>query len=228
MSTQTTSQTHLSTWVKVINFLLIGGAIIAFGGITLVALTALGQALPATSDKAYWFISRSSGVLAYVLLTFGMLWGLVQSGGILRPTIPPLLALGLHSFLNWSALVMTALHGLILLGDNFIKLSLADVLIPFNSTFSPLLMGVGILSGYLMLLLSSSFYARKWLGHKNFKTIHYASYATFLLVTLHSVGLGTDSGLMWPLALLSTVAVLLLTIWRVSIAALNSLPAGQP
>ncbi len=228
MSTQTTSQTHLSTWVKVINFLLIGGAIIAFGGITLVALTALGQALPATSDKAYWFISRSSGVLAYVLLTFGMLWGLVQSGGILRPTIPPLLALGLHSFLNWSALVMTALHGLILLGDNFIKLSLADVLIPFNSTFSPLLMGVGILSGYLMLLLSSSFYARKWLGHKNFKTIHYASYATFLLVTLHSVGLGTDSGLMWPLALLSTVAVLLLTIWRVSIAALNSLPADQP
>ena len=215
MSTRSTSQTHSSTWFKILHGLLIIGAIGAFVVVGLYGLVALSQSLPQTSDKAYWFISRSSGVLAYILLTLGVMWGLVQSGAILRPTIPPLLALGLHSFLNWGALAMSALHGLILLGDNFIKLSLKDVAIPFASSYEPMLVGLGVLSFYLMFLLSSSFYARKWLGQKTFRLLHYASYPTFLLVTWHSIGLGTDNSVLMPLYEVSLTAVAFLTIWRI-------------
>jgi sulfoxide reductase heme-binding subunit YedZ len=222
MSTRTTSPTHLSTWFKVLSILLSLGTFMTFGMISLVAVIMLAQALPATSDKAYWFVSRSSGVLAYLLLTGGVMWGLVQSGGILRPTIPPLLALGLHSFLNWGALAMSALHGLILLGDNYIKMSLPDIVIPFIGPYRPFLVGLGVLSFYLMLLLSSSFYARKWLGQKTFRTLHYASYPTFLLVTWHNLGAGTDSGLMWLLSILSLGAVSILTLWRMANVAQGS------
>lgn len=215
MSTRTTSPTHLSIWFKILNGLLIVGAISAFVAVGLYGAIALSQGLPQTADKAYWFISRSSGVLAYILLTLGVMWGLVQSGGILRPTIPPLLALGLHSFLNWGVLAMSALHGFVLLGDNYIKLALKDVTIPFASSYEPFLVGLGVLSFYLLFLLSSSFYARKWLGQKTFRFLHYASYPTFLLVTWHSVGLGTDSSLLAPLYEASLAAVALLTIWRV-------------
>lgn len=227
MSTRTSSRTTLSTWFKILNFLLTIGTVGLFMGIGIIAIFTLGQTLPATSAKAYWFISRSSGVLAYLMLTLGVLWGLMQSGAILRPTIPPLLALGLHSFLNWGALVMSALHGLILLGDNFIKLSLADVLVPFASPYKPVLVGVGIIGFYLVLMLSSSFYARKWLGQKTFRMLHYASYPTFLLVTWHGLGIGTDQGLMWPLSILSVGAVILFTIWRVISAAVASLPPSK-
>ena len=215
MSTRSTSQTHSSTWFKILHGLLIIGAIGAFAVVGLYGLSALIQFLPQTSDKSYWFISRSSGVLAYILLTLGVMWGLIQSGAILRPTIPPLLALGLHSFLNWGALAMSALHGLILLGDNFIKLSLKDVAIPFASSYEPMLVGLGVLSFYLMFLLSSSFYARKWLGQKTFRLLHYASYPTFLLVTWHSIGLGTDNSVLMPLYEVSLTAVAFLTIWRI-------------
>jgi hypothetical protein len=133
-----------------------------------------------------------------------------------RPALPPLLALGLHSFLNWGALAMSALHGLILLGDNYIKMSLADVTLPFTSHYEPGLVGLGVLSFYLMFLLGSSFYARKWLGQKFFRGLHYASYPTFLLVTWHSLALGTDSGVLWPLYFISLGIVLLLTIWRIA------------
>ena len=214
MSTRSTSQTHSSTWFKILHGLLIIGAIGAFIVVSLYGVVALSQFLLQTSDKSYWFISRSSGVLAYILLTLGVMWGLIQSGAILRPTIPPLLALGLHSFLNWGALAMSALHGLILLGDNFIKLSLKDVAIPFASSYEPMLVGLGVLSFYLMFLLSSSFYARKWLGQKTFRLLHYASYPTFLLVTWHSIGLGTDNSVLMPLYEVSLTAVALLTIWR--------------
>ena len=215
MSTRTTSRTDSSIWFKILNTLLVFGAIGIFVSVAAIAGVALISALPATSSKAYWFISRSSGVLAYVMLTGGVMWGLVQSGAILRPSIPPLLALGLHSFLNWGALVMSLLHGLILLGDNFIKLKLVDVSVPFASSYQPFLVGIGVLGFYLMLLLGSSFYARKWLGQKTFRTLHYASYPTFLLVTWHGLALGTDHALMCPLSVLGVGAVVLLTLWRI-------------
>jgi len=46
--------------------------------------------------------------------------------------------------------------------------------------------------------------------------LHYASYPTYLLVTWHSLGTGTDSGALWPLYVASLGAVGLLTIWRVT------------
>ena len=215
MSTHPTSQTHSSIWFRVLNALLTLGVIIGFGAIAIAAIIILSQALPLTGAKAYWFISRSSGVLAYLLLTLGVMWGLIQSSGIGRPTIPPLLSLGLHSFLNWGGLAMGALHGLILLGDNYIKLSLADVTIPFVSPYKSFLVGLGVLGFYLMFMLSSSFYARKWLGQKFFRNLHYVSYPTYLLVTWHSLGTGSDSGLLWPLYTASLGGVLLLTFWRI-------------
>jgi methionine sulfoxide reductase heme-binding subunit len=216
MSTRPTSSTNLSIWFKIVDVLLSFGALVIFGFVTLVAVIMLNQALPATSDKAYWFISRSSGVLAYILLTGGVMWGLVQSGRVLQLTIPPALALGLHSFLNWGALAMSALHGLILLGDNYIKMSLVDIVIPFVGPYRPFFVGLGVMGFYLMLLLSSSFYARKWLGQKTFRALHYGSYPTFVFVTWHGLATGTDSGLMWLLFILSLAAVSSLTLWRIA------------
>jgi sulfoxide reductase heme-binding subunit YedZ len=216
MSTRTTSSTNFSTWFKIVNVLLGFSAFAVFGLVGVVAVVMLSQSLPATSAKAYWFISRSSGVLAYVLLTGGVMWGLVQSGRILRPTIPAALALSLHSFLNWGALAMSALHGLILLGDNYIKMSLVNIVIPFVGPYRPFLVGLGVLGFYVMFLLSSSFYARRWLGQKTFRALHYGSYPTFLLVTWHGLGAGTDSGLMWLLSILSLGAVSGLTLWRMA------------
>jgi predicted ferric reductase len=216
MSTHTDSQKHSLPWFDLLVVTLGLGIISAFGVIGVSALVALGHSLPLTGSKAYWFISRSSGVLAYTLLTLGVMWGLVQSGGILRPTIPPLLAFGLHSFLNWASLAMAALHALILLGDNYIKLTLSDVVIPFTSPYRPLLVGLGVLAFYLMFLLALSFYTRRQLGQKTFRTLHYASYLTYLLVTWHSLGTGSDSHLLWPLYVLSLGAISFLTIWRIA------------
>jgi predicted ferric reductase len=228
MFTHLTSQTDSSPWFKVLSVALGSGLIIILLAVVAVAILSLSQSFPATSDKTYWFISRSSGILAYMMLTAAVLWGLVQSGGILRPTIPPLLALGMHSFLNWGSLVMAALHGLILLGDHYLKLTLFDVIVPFSGPYEPALVGLGVLAFYLMLLLSSSFYVRKWLGQKTFRWLHYASYPTYLLVSLHGLGVGTDSGLLWPLYLASVGLVVLVTIWRILNARQKNSSARKP
>jgi predicted ferric reductase len=216
MSTHPTLQKNSLAWSEILIVVFGLAAVAAFTGVGVAGVITLNQALPATASKAYWFISRSSGVLAYVLLSLAVIWGLVQSGGILRPSVPPALAFGLHSFLSWTSLALVALHGLILLGDSYIKLTLADVIIPFIGPYHPTLVGLGVLSFYLMFLLALSFYLRNHLGgQKTFRTLHYLSFLIYLLATWHSLAIGTDSAWLWPLYLVSFGAVSLLTLWRV-------------
>lgn len=181
----------------------------------LISLAAIGYYLPAASSKAYWFVSRSSGVVAYVLITLSVLWGLVQSGALWRRRVPPLLALGLHSYLSWAGLALAALHALILLGDSSTGYDLAQILTPFVSTYRPIPIGLGIVGFYLMIILSVSFYLRRWIGQGSFRLLHYTSFGAFALVTLHGVLAGTDSGPLWLLYALSLLLVLGLTALRI-------------
>ncbi len=191
------------------------GVIILLSLVGFASLLVIGYYLLDTGTKAYWFISRSSGVVAYVLITLGVLWGLVQSGGLFRKRVSPILALGMHSYLNWFGLGLAALHGVILIGDGYINIDLPKVLTPFISPYRPIPVGLGIVGFYLMLLLSLSFYARMHLGQKNFRLLHYGSFGVFILVTAHSLFSGSDTGVLWWLYTISLVAVVALTVLRV-------------
>ena len=180
-----------------------------------IGLLTIGLFLPQASEKAYWFISRSSGVVAYVLITLSVLLGLVQSGNLFRAYIAPLLSLGLHSFFSWIGLGLSLLHGIILVGNEYTDFDLPQVFIPFLSDYRPIPVGLGIIAFYLMLLLSLSFYARSYLGQENFRTLHYTSFVAFIAVTAHSLLAGTDSVPLWWMYTGSLVAVLGLTILRI-------------
>ena len=206
------SHSRASLWSVLVSL----AAALGLSLLGLFSLAVIGYYLPAASSKAYWFVSRSSGVIAYLLITVSVLWGLVQSGALFRPRVPPLLALGLHNYLSLAGLALAALHGLILLGDSYTRFSLQQVMTPFMSTYRPIPVGLGIVGFYLMLLLSVSFYLRRWIGQKSFRLLHYGSFGAFALVTLHGVLAGTDSGPLWPLYALSLILVLGLTALRVA------------
>jgi predicted ferric reductase len=215
MSTHQPSQERSLPWFEIILILWGLGMIVVFGIAGVLGFVSLDRTLPLTSAKAYWFVSRSSGVLAYLLLTLSVMWGLVQSGAILRPTIPPALALGLHNFLSWAGLAMGTLHALVLLGDNKPPMNLADILIPFVGPYRPVWVGLGVVGIYLMLLLSISFYVRSRIGQRTFRLFHYASYAAFLLVSWHAIGAGTDTSALRLVYTASIGGVGMLTIWRI-------------
>ena len=204
------------------------GVIILLSLIGFFSVVVIGLYLPDTAQKAYWFISRSSGVIAYVLLTIGVLWGLIQSGALFRSRVAPLLSLGLHSYLNWLALGLAALHGVILIKDPFIQIDLPRVLTPFLSEYRPIPVGLGIIGFYLMLLLSLSFYARSHLGQRNFRLLHYVSFGVFIMVTLHGLLAGTDSGALVWLYMASLISVIVLTVMRFASTHRKQKPAPRP
>jgi len=189
--------------------------VFALSAVGMASLLAISYYLPDVGAKTYWFISRSSGIVAYVLITAGVLWGLMQSGSLFRHHVSPLVTLGMHNFLSWLGLGFAALHGMILIGDGYINIDLSRVFLPFLAEYRPIPVGLGIISFYLMLLLTLSFYARRYLGQRNFRLLHYGSFVTYLLVTLHSIFAGTDSSALWLLYTLSLIAVVTLTVLRI-------------
>lgn len=191
------------------------GIIVLMSLVGFFSVIVIGYYLPDTASKSYWFISRSSGIVAYVLLTVGVLWGLIQSGSLFRSRVAPLLSLGLHSYLNWLALGLAALHGAILVKDDYIQMDVARVVTPFLAEYRPIPVGLGIIGFYLMLLLSLSFYARSHLGQRAFRLLHYISFCVFVMVTLHGLLAGTDSGPLFWLYGASLVSVIVLTMMRI-------------
>jgi hypothetical protein len=170
--------------------------------------TAVAHSLP-------WFIARSAGLVAFALLTLSMWLGLAMSNRLLPHRFMPRL-LGWHRTLTWSALSVVGLHVGALLLDPFAHLSPLRVLVPFTATWRPAAVAAGIVAGWLMLALASSFRLKRWLGKRAWRRLHYASFGAFVLALCHSIAAGTDlAGIGGPiLAVVAGGPVLWLTLMR--------------
>jgi hypothetical protein len=96
-------------------------------------------------DSAWWLASRSAGIVAYLLLSAVVLAGLAMalrlgSTGVRRSLR------AVHEQLALLALGATAAHGLVLLGDPWLKPGLSGLLVPFASSYRPFWTGLGVLT----------------------------------------------------------------------------------
>jgi predicted ferric reductase len=166
-----------------------GGSLLAFG-LAVVSLGALGLG---PDTPAFWYLSRSAGLVAYALLWLNVVAGLLLSGRLLRQVLAPALIAQIHQTLSVSALGFALFHGLVLLGDRYAGLSLMNLLVPFSGTFHPLTMAGGQLSAALLAILLISSGLRKTLGNRAWRALHYTAFGAYWLALAHAVALGSDS-----------------------------------
>ena len=158
----------------------------------------LAQSLSGSGPKAYWYLSRGSAFVALSLLWISMALGLTITNKLARiwPGAPA--AFAIHEYVSLLGLGFSIFHALILLGDHYIKFTLAQVLMPFAATsFKPLLVGIGQAGFYAWLLIALSFYVRGRIGSKTWRAIHYASFLTYLAALYHGFTSGTDTATTW-------------------------------
>jgi sulfoxide reductase heme-binding subunit YedZ len=168
------------------------------------------------SDPTFWILARASGMLAYGLLTASVLAGLVLRARPFGTVLKPATVTDLHRLLALLGLGAVSLHGFALLLDATVPISLADLFVPGTAPYRPLATGVGVLAAELMLVIHASFSLRKRIGARNWRRLHWATYAVFTLATVHGLAAGTDSGTTWALALYgaTTGAIVAATAWR--------------
>ena len=138
-----------------------------------------------------WLVARAAGLVAFSLLTISVTLGLALSTKLLGNRRGKAL-LGWHQTLMWTALAMVSLHGVALALDPVLRFGVGALLVPGVAAWRTVPVAGGIVAGWLMLALASSFHVRRRIGQRRWRILHYASFAAFFLGLYHALNVGTD------------------------------------
>jgi methionine sulfoxide reductase heme-binding subunit len=152
----------------------------------------------------FWITSRAAGTAALLLSSVAVSLGLLMSGKMLRYRGPDLRAA--HEAVSLATIVAIGVHGVSLLGDQYLHPSLADISLPLASGYKTFWTSTGIVAGWMVAVLGLSYYARKWIGHKRWRKLHSLTAVAWLLGFLHTLGEGTDATRLWFIAATGIVA----------------------
>jgi predicted ferric reductase len=204
--------------------------VVAAGGLFLLspagssAVAFLNWLFAADSVQVMWYITRASGLAAYVLMWFSMAWGLAVASKITDTLLHRAFTYDFHQFVSLLMLGFVLLHIGVLLFDRYMPYSLLQILVPFISPYRPLWVGIGVIGFYLAVLVTVTYYMRGKIGMKAFRAIHVLSLLSYLGITLHSFLSGTDSTLLSVQVLYTStflVTLFLMIYWLVTVAQKN-------
>ncbi|WP_331753204.1 ferric reductase-like transmembrane domain-containing protein (plasmid) [Streptomyces sp. NBC_00637] len=144
--------------------------------------------------KIWWYIARASGLMAWWLLSLTVVWGLLLSSRILGPRRPvPARLLDLHRFLSGMSAAFVLVHLVALLADEFMDFGLPELLVPMVSPYRPGAVAWGVVAMYVMAAIVVTSLARRHLPHSVWRWVHYATFALFVLTTVHAFTAGTEA-----------------------------------
>jgi sulfoxide reductase heme-binding subunit YedZ len=152
---------------------------------------------PEPLQYVWWLVSRAAGIAALGLISLSVVLGLAMSTRALQSPRLRRSAARLHEHLALTALGAITAHGLALLGDRWLRPGWRGIAIPFAMAYRPGFTGVGIIGGYLAVLLGPSFYLRRRIGARRWRKLHRATPAVWLLSVVHALGSGSDAPKLW-------------------------------
>lgn len=174
---------------------------------------------PDPTHYGWWIASRASAIVALIAVSLSVILGLTMSTRLLarRPRFKRLL-LGTHEHLALASMIAIAVHGLTLLGDHWLKAQPIDLVVPFTGHYRPFWTGLGVIAGLLALLLGLSFYARRRIGARRWRSLHRFTIVVYVLGIIHTIGAGTDAPTPWlrVIVLGSLAPVTFLTVLRIA------------
>lgn len=173
------------------------------------------MAEPDPGKYPWWLASRAAAIVAFVLITAAVILGLLMASKVIKGPMKRNLV-KVHEQIALAALVAIGAHGVLLLGDAWLRPGISGIAVPFTLEYRPLWTGLGILAGYLALLLGPTYYWRRKIGSRRWRQIHRATVIVFILAVAHSLGSGTDGASTWfrTMVLGSTAIVLALVTLR--------------
>lgn len=160
------------------------------------------------NSQIWWFVSRSSGIIAWALLSLSVCWGLFISTKAVAKASTPAPLLDLHRFLGGLAVVFTAIHLTGLWADEYVEFGWAELFVPMKSEWKPGPVAWGIVGLYLLVAVESTSLMMKHLPRRLWRWIHRLSLPLYLTATYHGIAAGTDkSNEAFRLAALASVNV---------------------
>ena len=175
-------------------------------------------AIVVTSKTWLWYLTRSTGLVALVLLTATMALGLLSGVRWQGQSWPRFVRAGLHRNMSALACAVVVVHIVTTLADGFVPIYIQDAVLPFGSAYRPLWLGLGAASFDLMLVLIVTSLVRTRISYRAWRALHWTAYLCWPAAVVHGLGTGTDTPVRWVLLLtLACVAMIAgLLGWRLA------------
>jgi predicted ferric reductase len=171
------------------------------------------------TSQALWYLSRATGLVAFVLLSLVMVMGAFLSRRGKVPGLPRFAGVGLHRNASLFALVLLAIHIITAVADPYVTIQWTAVLLPFTSSYEPFWLGLGALAIDLSVALVVTSLLRFTIGIQTWRKIHWLAYAAWPVAAIHGIGAAADlqSGVLLAV-MLATIATVSTTVaWRASV-----------
>lgn len=169
-----------------------------------------------SSNPAFWYATRASGIAAYVILSVVVCLGLSMGGKAQSARWPRFSVEGIHRFGGLLVGALITIHVATIAIDSFLPFSVVNLIVPFTASYRPLWTGLGIAAAETLLALAVTNHYRKRLPYSFWRMAHYANFAVWTLASLHGVMSGTDRGVWWLAMIygLSIAPVVTHLVWR--------------
>jgi methionine sulfoxide reductase heme-binding subunit len=176
------------------------------------------QAIVINSATPLWYATRATGLVALVLLTISMAFGLLSAVGYQGSRLPRFVTIGLHRNASLLAFVFTVIHVVTTIADGYVHIRIVDAFVPFVASYRPLWLGLGTIAFDLMIALIATSLLRSRLSFRAWQAVHWTAYACWPVALLHGLGTGSDTPVRWVLflTLLCAGVVVALASWRLA------------
>src|SRR5687767_12568368 len=95
-----------------------------------------------------WILLRAAGIGSYLMLFLSIAWGLLGTTSVVTKHISKPSANLFHAFVATTGLALLGVHLGLLLIDEFMPFSLADLTVPMASEYRPIAITAGVVAMY--------------------------------------------------------------------------------
>lgn len=164
-----------------------------------------------------WYASRSTGVLALVLLTVTVVLGALNRGRYASVRWPRFAIAAVHRNISLLAVAFLVVHVVTATVDPYAGIGWLDAIVPFVSVYHPFWLGLGAAASDLLVAVVVTSLLRPRINARLWRTVHWAAYGCWPVAVVHGIGIDpADFRLTWLLVVncVCVLAVVVAVGWR--------------
>ena len=149
---------------------------------------------PTLGQAPLWYLSRSTGIVSFVLVTVSLGLGIASTQRALAsPRWPRFATQGLHRNVSLLALAFLGVHICTTIADSYVNISWWAAVVPGVSHYRGTWVALGTLAFDIILAVVVTSLYRLRMNATYWRWMHYTVYAAWPLAWLHFLKTGTDA-----------------------------------